>query len=223
MSIEPRVEPSVYYIGPTATNSALTMYLRGLTLLCGIICVSVLCACESDPPPDMPNMTPMGGSVSEPEACMIGFIREGEACVIDVELDRDLDGVPDVVDNCPDVANPPQSDCDLDGIGDLCDDERACGANLSGYVRLFQQGMTDSTPLRYGSLELEGVPSLSTTDEFGQYSLRHLSAGEYTLLIYPDPSEETDELTPPTSTYSEDNRPNLKFYEGKIRGGYFYF
>src|SRR5437763_8365870 len=36
------------------------------------------------------------------------------------ESDRDGDRVPDVVDNCPDLYNPDQSDFDHDGIGDAC-------------------------------------------------------------------------------------------------------
>ena len=35
--------------------------------------------------------------------------------------DTDNDGVPDDIDNCPDVANPNQSDDDMDGIGNYCD------------------------------------------------------------------------------------------------------
>ena len=35
--------------------------------------------------------------------------------------DHDGDGIPDDRDNCPDVANPDQSDLDGDGIGDVCD------------------------------------------------------------------------------------------------------
>jgi hypothetical protein len=35
--------------------------------------------------------------------------------------DRDGDGVPDSVDNCPNVANPDQKDTDHDGVGDACD------------------------------------------------------------------------------------------------------
>ena len=34
--------------------------------------------------------------------------------------DRDLDGVPDDADNCPDIANPEQRDSDNDGAGDAC-------------------------------------------------------------------------------------------------------
>ncbi|MBA2751461.1 MAG: thrombospondin type 3 repeat-containing protein, partial [Actinobacteria bacterium] len=37
--------------------------------------------------------------------------------------DADGDGVEDVLDNCPDVANPDQADADGDGIGDACDTE----------------------------------------------------------------------------------------------------
>ena len=35
--------------------------------------------------------------------------------------DGDNDGIPDVSDNCPDVANPNQRDSDNDGKGDACD------------------------------------------------------------------------------------------------------
>ena len=53
--------------------------------------------------------------------------------------DGDGDGVPDDEDNCPDVANPDQADCDNDGIGDACEPDcdadgipDDCEAGLSG-------------------------------------------------------------------------------------------
>jgi hypothetical protein len=41
---------------------------------------------------------------------------------VGLEPDTDQDGIPDVADNCPDLANPDQADGDDDGIGDACDD-----------------------------------------------------------------------------------------------------
>lgn len=37
--------------------------------------------------------------------------------------DRDGDGIPDYLDNCPDVWNPDQQDLDRDGIGTACETE----------------------------------------------------------------------------------------------------
>lgn len=39
-------------------------------------------------------------------------------------VDQDGDGVSDVLDNCPDMANAMQEDADADGVGDVCDEDR---------------------------------------------------------------------------------------------------
>lgn len=51
------------------------------------------------------------------------FITEIQvnAATINLGLDSDGDGVPDINDNCPFVANPGQQDSDGDGVGDACD------------------------------------------------------------------------------------------------------
>ena len=41
--------------------------------------------------------------------------------LITAEIDTDVDGVLDYVDNCPDTPNSDQSDINNNGIGDVCD------------------------------------------------------------------------------------------------------
>ena len=46
---------------------------------------------------------------------------DSEVIVFTVNIDEDGDGVPDSIDNCPDVENADQADADADGAGDACD------------------------------------------------------------------------------------------------------
>jgi hypothetical protein len=53
-----------------------------------------------------------------------GIDDDQEAVCLDPnDLDTDQDGTRDTDDNCPEIANPDQSDIDQDGQGDICDDD----------------------------------------------------------------------------------------------------
>jgi len=71
-----------------------------------------------DCPPDLgePDGTPCadGNVCTTSDSCQAGACRG-------VATDTDGDGLPNVCDNCPGVANPGQADADGDGVGDACD------------------------------------------------------------------------------------------------------
>ena len=134
---------------------------------------------------ETPINNSMAGSPEEVTPCALGYLVEQEGCIIDVDLDRDQDGVPDAVDNCADDSNPQQSDCDIDGVGDHCDEEQACGVFMSGYISRYLVGEDRARPYPYASVEIDGYPAYGIADDFGQYSLHHLSPGSHRLFVYP--------------------------------------
>ena len=74
--------------------------------------------CPSVSNPRVASWTDINGNthtdLSQPDFDLDGM---GDAC----DNDRDNDGIPDAVDNCPDVFNPTQQDSNSDGKGDACD------------------------------------------------------------------------------------------------------
>lgn len=62
-----------------------------------------------------------GGDVEVPDRDVWEDVDVDEIGPVPVEGDRDGDGIPDELDNCPDDYNPDQADRDRDGIGDVCD------------------------------------------------------------------------------------------------------
>jgi hypothetical protein len=65
-----------------------------------------------------------GGLCPEGQRCTTTGVCEIPAlfdAAIDAPPDKDQDGIPDMMDNCPDVANPDQANEDGDKFGDACD------------------------------------------------------------------------------------------------------
>ena len=72
-------------------------------------CDPAIGLCSDPPKPD-------GASCSDGDACTAGDLCSGGTCGGVVLVDRDLDGVCDLVDSCSDLL-----DADADGVGDSCD------------------------------------------------------------------------------------------------------
>lgn len=91
-------------------------------------------------------------SVSQPD--------EQASLLISVN-DQDADGVPDVTDNCPAIANADQIDSDWDGQGDACDPDAPVMVSipdLTGLAQSSAEGILQTAGLQYGI-----VPEYSST------------------------------------------------------------
>jgi len=84
-------------------------------------------------------------------------VPDGSDTVIGNAHDEDGDGIPDVHDNCPQLANPTQTDMDGDGVGDACDPQ----PTVAKQTLLWFDPLTASDPRvqidsgwKYGSDEL---------------------------------------------------------------------
>ena len=54
-------------------------------------------------------------------SCLPDYSGDGVTCAYTPNGDSDSDGIDELLDNCPLISNPLQSDKDEDGIGDVCD------------------------------------------------------------------------------------------------------
>ena len=69
------------------------------------------------------------------------------------ETDTDEDGVPDIMDNCPDVYNPDQTDTDEDGWGNACDEDD----DNDGLPDTYEGNVTGTDPLSVDT-DGDGIP-----------------------------------------------------------------
>lgn len=79
--------------------------------------------------------------------------------------DSDGDGIPNNTDNCPDVANPEQTDTDTDGAGDACDTDDD------------NDGMPDTFELQYNLKPLDASDADTDVDGDGYSNLEEYKAG----------------------------------------------
>ena len=79
----------------------------------------------SDTEPCPPSQTCVAGSCQTSQAIVTDAVRASDGSATGdgpaPAGDRDGDGIPDDVDNCPDVPNPDQGNEDGDRFGDVCD------------------------------------------------------------------------------------------------------
>ena len=135
----------------------------------------------------MPSETMINDDTNTELECEEGYTEMGGECVTNVGRDRDYDGVPDAVDNCPDAVNPDQQDCDVDGVGDVCDEDFPCGSVLVGEVTTVvdvQQGVINFSG---GLIRLLPSGQVTEISQFGFYSTP-ISIGAHTVQVF-DPAD----------------------------------
>ncbi len=83
----------------------------------------------------------------EDEGQVIATTSRSVVVATDADVDTDGDGKSDAIDNCPEKANPDQSDIDRDGKGDVCDSDMDGDGHANGKERA--HGTDERDPTSY--------------------------------------------------------------------------
>ncbi len=139
---------------------------------------------DGDGTDDASDGCPFDATKSAPGQCGCG----------NPDTDTDGDGVADCVDNCPAVANPSQTDCDGNGIGEACETFTDCNANgipdscdlASGFAQDCNgNGKPDSCDLAVSGSPYPGAV---------QWTVASGGNGHWYYLLHTSPSETSESL-----------------------------
>jgi len=116
------------------------------------------------------------------QGCGLGLLCEQGRCLIDPSADRDRDGVPDSIDNCPETVNAQGSqaeDSDQDGIGNACDEDLdgdGVANELDNCVGVYNP---DQAMICAGDIDGDGRPdSVDNCPELGNESQGDLNGDQ---------------------------------------------
>jgi hypothetical protein len=105
-----------------------------------------------------------------------------DATICDLDIDSDLDGVLDKLDNCPAASNASQRDTDQNGIGDAC--ELTANASVDQFLSDLDGNGTEPV-----SLDGSGSTSPNPADPISTWTWREgggvIASGETALVTLP--------------------------------------
>ena len=148
--------------------------------------------------------TELGTYVLKLKAVSTSKSRELEITLRVISDDNDKDGIKNDVDNCPETANPNQSDIDGDGIGDVCDpnplpkdtfnlqsSNETCRSSNDGKMQLDvkRDGLPSDTDFKFTVAVTGGPSGFSHTPEqlsSDTWKKENLEAATYTVCLTSD-------------------------------------